>query len=72
MEPRRIERRSGAGALVFGALFLLVGGYYLFRNTFGFSLPELDGEAVWPIFVVAIGGVLLLRGATERPSPDPR
>ena len=70
MERRRYSRRSGLSAVIFGALFLLFGGYYLLRNTLGFSLPELQGEAIWPLFAVAVGAVLLLRGVADRPEAD--
>ncbi len=58
-------RRSGfdAGALIFGALLLFVGGYYLFRNTLGFALPELDSDKVWPVVVIAIGLAFVLRSS---------
>ena len=35
-------RMVDIGALVFGAILLLVGGYYLLVNTFGIDLPELE------------------------------
>ena len=43
-----------------------MGSWYLLRNTFGLDLPELDGEAVWPILVVLLGGVILARSMGRR------
>ena len=43
------------GALVFGAILLLVGGYYLLVNTFGIDLPELNWDMIWPIAVIGLG-----------------
>ena len=65
MQTRRALGRS-AGAIVFGVVLLVVGGYYLFRNTLGFALPEMDGEAIWPIIVIAIGASILVRAWGER------
>ena len=62
-----IRRTHGynAGALLFALLFALVlifaGGYYFLRNTLGFDLGELNGEAVWPVIVIAIGAAILYR-----------
>lgn len=62
---RETLRRAG-GRMIIGLLFLFVGGYYLLRNTLGFDLGELDGEAVWPVLVVAFGAWILYRGLESR------
>ena len=59
--------RDGLGAVLFGAILLFVGGYYLLRNTLGFNLGELDGERIWPVVVVALGVIIVLR-AVDRTS----
>jgi uncharacterized membrane protein YfcA len=53
--------RIDLGRVLFGLVVLFVGAYFLFRNTFGFDLPELDGEAIWPILVIALGIGILTR-----------
>jgi hypothetical protein len=58
------------GRLLFGLLLLFVGGYYFLRNTLGFDLGELDGEALWPIVVIVFGGLLLLRGFITPTEPS--
>jgi len=57
------ERRGwlDVGWLLFGLLILFVGCYYVLRNTLGFSLPELDGEAIWPLAVIALGVGIVYR-----------
>jgi hypothetical protein len=59
--------RTDVGRLIFGVIVLLVGGYFLFRNTLGFDLPELDGDMLWPILVVGLGLAILFNGG-RRPS----
>jgi hypothetical protein len=49
------RRDLNVGGLIFGAILLLVGIYYLLRNTIGFDLPELNWDIIWPIIVIAIG-----------------
>ena len=43
MEVRGRGRRD-AGGIVFGAILLLVGGYYLLQQTFGLNLPDLNWD----------------------------
>ncbi len=64
-------RRSDVGGLVFGLVLLLVGGYYLLRNTFGIQMAEIDWDMVWPALVIVLGGSLLYRAWTNHPG-EPR
>jgi hypothetical protein len=64
LEEKRPEPRSrwlDVGWLIAGAIILFVGAYYVIRNTLGFDLPELDGEALWPLAVIALGIGILWR-----------
>ena len=56
-----MDRRRGldVGGLVFGAILLVVGGYYLLRNTFGLSIPELNWDLIWPLLVIGLGVAVL-------------
>lgn len=61
---RRYDRyrrhRSGGGGIVIGALLVLVGVWFLARDTFNWiHLPEL-----WPILIIGLG-LLLLYGAVR-------
>lgn len=60
-------RRLDIGALILGVLILGVGIYYLLVNTFGFELPDLDWDMIWPIAVIALG-LGILWGAWNRMS----
>ncbi|HYL41494.1 MAG TPA: hypothetical protein VET90_09310 [Candidatus Binatus sp.] len=59
------------GRLIFGLVVLFVGVWFLFRNTLGINLPELDGDMIWPILVVGLGLAILFntgrRGSQPRP-----
>ena len=59
-------RRVDTGALILGVILLLVGGYFLLRNAFGIELPEIQWDLVWPLALVAIGAVIVLRGVAGR------
>lgn len=60
LRPRR--RDDGRGALVFGALLIVVGGWFLLRR----MIPGLDLDNWWPVFLIGIGVVLLVGAARGR------
>jgi hypothetical protein len=53
------HRRRDIGGIVFGAILLLVGVYYLLQQTFGLNLPELNWDQLWPVILIVIGGAVL-------------
>jgi len=63
-------RRVDVGAIVLGAVLLLVGGYFLLENAFGFDLPELNWDLIWPLALVALGALVLVRAFRGRSGPD--
>jgi phage shock protein PspC (stress-responsive transcriptional regulator) len=62
----RRARRDAGGALVFGVILILVGGYFLIRE----YVPQLDTDVVWPIVVIAVGLLLLLGALRPRAHTD--
>jgi phage shock protein C len=56
--PERHTRRDHGG-VVFGAILLLVGGYYLLDQTIGLNLPELNWDRIWPVILIVIGAAVL-------------
>ncbi len=54
-------RNIDIGAVIIGALILVVGVYYLLDQTLGFNLPELNWDQIWPIAVIALGAGILWR-----------
>ncbi len=60
-------RRLDLGGLIFAAILLVVGGYFVLRNTLGFDMPDLNWDLIWPLFVVGLG-VAVLWGALTRGS----
>jgi hypothetical protein len=54
---------------LFALVLIVLGTYYLLRNTLGIDLPQLEGEAV-AAFIAVLGGIaLLLRAWQERSEP---
>ncbi len=69
MNERR--RRLDLGAIFFGAILLFVGGYYLLTNTFEMDLPELNWDRFWPVIVIGLGVVVLVKALQERRAAPP-
>ena len=61
----RRTRRFDLGAVVLGAVILLVGGWYFLRNTLGFNMDELDWDLIWPALVIVLGAGILYRAMTD-------
>jgi cell wall-active antibiotic response 4TMS protein YvqF len=59
----RGRNRGGrdSGGLFFGVILLLVGGYFLLRDTLHIRLPSF-GE-LWPILLIALGLWILVTAA---------
>jgi phage shock protein C len=62
---RRAARgeRTGQGVVIFGAILILVGAWFLVRR----YVPALDGELLGPAILIVIGA-LLVTGAMTRGS----
>ncbi|MEW5992412.1 MAG: PspC domain-containing protein [Chloroflexota bacterium] len=60
---RRAQRAEadGRGVVIFGAILIVVGAWFLIRR----YVPALDGDLLGPIVLIAIGA-LLLGGALTR------
>jgi hypothetical protein len=66
MSSQQRVRRSGVGTVVVALILILIGCYYLLRNTLGVDLPPLDAEQVVPAIAIVIGIALLYRVWRDR------
>jgi uncharacterized membrane protein len=62
----RRERRAGIGTIVFGLIILAVGVYYLLDRTLGIAMPRIQWGSLWPVLLIALGGLILLRAIERR------
>lgn len=58
------SRTRDWGGVLIAALFIVVGGYFLLRNTFGLTLPDIEWDRLWPVLVIVMGLAVLVRGWT--------
>ena len=62
------KQRSNAG-LIIGVILIFLGGAYLMHE---FDLiPDFHIHRLWPLFVIAIGIGLILKGQQKQPWEDP-
>ena len=53
-------------SFVFGVIILLVGLWFFATKTLGLDLPRLDWGQLWPIVLIAIGGLIVLNAMQRR------
>jgi uncharacterized membrane protein len=58
---RRSRERRDSGSIFFGVVLLLIGAYFLLRDTLHIRLPNL-GE-LWPVFLIGLGLWILVNAA---------
>ena len=58
-------KRLDTPGLVFGAILLFTGVYYVLRNTFGLPMDDIDWDRVWPFIVLALGGSVVFKAVTR-------
>ena len=62
----REGRGVDTGAMVWGAILLVVGLWFFLDNTLGIELPAIDWGDVWPVIVIAVGAILIFQGMRRR------
>jgi hypothetical protein len=66
--PRERARDRGPGlvAIVVGLGLLAIGIYYFLRQTLGVDIPAIRWSSVWPVILIVIGGLIVLRTLGRR------
>ena len=60
------KRGPSIATIVLGLVLVAIGLYYLLDVTLGIDLPTIRWGTVWPIILIAIGGLIILRASTRR------
>jgi hypothetical protein len=58
---RNRDRPSNLAAVIFGLALIAIGGWFFLERTLGIPLPRIQWNTVWPIVLIVIGAVVLLR-----------
>jgi hypothetical protein len=57
------SRESNVASMVVGLILLAIGVWYLLDQTLGIRMPRIDWSDIWPIFLIGIGAIVLIRSA---------
>ena len=63
---RPAKRGPNIATVVIGLVLVAIGLYYLLDVTLGVDLPSIRWGSVWPIILIAIGGLIILRASSRR------
>jgi hypothetical protein len=58
---RERDRRPSAVAIVIGLVLIAIGLYYFLDRTLGIALPGIQWSSAWPIILIVLGGLILVR-----------
>lgn len=61
-----VEGTIDIGSRVWGLMLLAFGLWFLADVTLGLDLPAVAWRDLWPVALIALGLVIVLRGATRR------
>jgi predicted membrane channel-forming protein YqfA (hemolysin III family) len=57
------SRESNVASMVVGLILLAIGVWYLLDQTLGIRMPRIDWSDIWPIFLIGIGAIVLIRSS---------
>ena len=60
------QRNSNVATILVGLVFLVIGIWYFLDTTLGLTMPDIEWDNLWPILLIAIGGLIVFRAATDR------
>jgi hypothetical protein len=64
--PRERDGRPSAVAIVVGLVFIGFGAYWFLDQTLGIDMPRIAWSSVWPVILIVIGGLIVLRSLERR------
>ena len=55
------DRRPSLAAVVAGLVLIGLGLWFFLDRTLGVDLPRIQWSSVWPVILIVIGGLILVR-----------
>lgn len=63
---RRTDRGPQLGSVIVGLILILIGVYYFVDRTLGIPMPPIAWGSLWPVLLIVLGAVILLRSVERR------
>ena len=60
------DRDGNVSAIVVGLVLLAIGIWYFLERTLGLQMPRIDWGAIWPVILIILGAVVLIRSGARR------
>ena len=60
------DRRPSAAAMVVGLVLIAIGAYAFLDRTLGIAMPRIQWGSLWPVILIVIGILVLLRSFQRR------
>ena len=64
-DPSVVHAADTAGR-IWGLVLLAVGAWFFADITLGYDMPSIAWRDLWPVFLIGIGLLVLVRGLTRR------
>ena len=61
-----VVRAADTASRIWGLIVLAIGLWFFFDVTLGYDMPSIAWRDLWPIGLIAIGLVVVIRGMTRR------
>ena len=65
-QARARDHRPNAAAIVVGLILVGLGAYWFLDQTLGIAMPRISWGGVWPVILIVIGGLILIRSLDRR------
>ncbi len=62
----RRDRRPTMATILVGLAFIAVGAWFFLDRTLGVAMPRIQWSTIWPVLLIVIGGLILLRSLQRR------
>jgi hypothetical protein len=59
--PRKRDPKPNLAALIVGVALIAFGLWFFVDRTLGIALPAIQWRSIWPVLLIILGGVVLIR-----------
>jgi hypothetical protein len=64
--PRKRDARPSLAALIVGFVLIAIGAWFFLDRTLGVELPRLQWSTIWPVILIVVGGLIIIRSIQRK------